>query len=330
MIVPKVLVLGGGPDAEREVSLNSAAGVAGGLRQSRRFEVIERTIGRLTLAELRSLPGDVVFPVLHGSFGEGGPLQDLLEADGRPYVGCRPHAARHAMDKLATKMTAARLGLNTAGAAVFNANDAECPMPLPVVAKPVHDGSSVGLYICKDRAAWDAAREAIIADLRAHPGRAYMVEPYIAGQELTVGLLDGRALPTINIVPAEGAYDYDAKYTRNDTRYVIDPPLPPGVDASLKQQAAALAKEMGVRHVARVDFILDGSGTPWLLEVNTMPGFTSHSLVPKAAAHAGMDMPTLCSRLVEMAIRDGGPGAAAAEGLLVTTARDPSDPGRGV
>src|SRR5215467_7955319 len=102
----KVLILGGGPDAEREVSLNSAAGVAEALRSAGKWEVIAKTIDRITPAELRSLPGEVVFPVLHGSFGEGGPLQDLLEQDGRPYVGCRPRAARLAMDKLATKLFA--------------------------------------------------------------------------------------------------------------------------------------------------------------------------------------------------------------------------------
>lgn len=301
-----VLVLGGGPDAEREVSLNSAAGVGGALKKCGRFDVIERTIGRLTGEELHALPGDVIFPVLHGSFGEGGPLQELLEADGRPYVGCRPGAARLAMDKIATKMMAARLGIRTAESCVFNAKDERPGVPLPLVAKPVHDGSSVGLHICRDEHAWTGARAAILADIGSQPGRVYMLERFIPGRELTVGVLDGRALPAINIIPAEGPYDYEAKYTRDDTRYVVDPSLPPGVDAKIKEDAVALTRAMGVRHLARVDFLLDGEGTPWLLEVNTMPGFTSHSLVPMAAAKTGVEMPELCAQLVEMALRDHG------------------------
>lgn len=301
----KVLVLGGGPDAEREVSLNSAAGVANAIRASGKYEVIDKTIDRLTLAELKSLPGDVVFPVLHGSFGEGGPLQDLMEQDGRPYVGCRPAAARLAMDKLATKLAAARVGIPTAEAQAFNIKDDACPIAIPVVVKPVHDGSSVGLHICKDAAAWTAARRDVEADIKAKPGRVYMIERYIAGRELTVGLIDRKPLPIIHIAPAEGVYDYEAKYKRKDTRYILDPELPAGMDKQIKDYAERLGKAIGVRHVSRVDFLLDGQGQPWLLEINTMPGFTATSLVPKASAHAGTDMPGLCAKLVDFALRDG-------------------------
>lgn len=302
----KVLVLGGGPDAEREVSLNSAAGVANAIRASGRYEVVERTIDRISLEELKELPGDVVFPVLHGAFGEGGPLQDLMERDGRPYVGCRPAAARLAMDKLATKLCAARAGIPTAEAHAFNVRDEACPLPIPVVVKPVHDGSSVGLHICKDVQAWAAARRDVEADIALKPGRVYMVERYIAGKELTVGLLDGKPLPIIHIAPAEGVYDYEAKYKRKDTKYLLDPELPHGMDATIKGYAERLGRAIGVRHVSRVDFLLDGQGQPWLLEINTMPGFTATSLVPKAAAHSGTDMPTLCALLVDFALRDSG------------------------
>jgi D-alanine-D-alanine ligase len=301
-----VLVLGGGPDAERPVSLNSAANVAAALRAAGRWTVVEQTIDRIGLDELKAFPGDAVFPVLHGSFGEGGPLQDLLEADGRPYVGCRPRAARLAMDKMATKLAAAAAGVPTAPAYILNSKDMACPTALPVVVKPVHDGSSVGLHICRDAAAWEQARAAVTADLTEQPGRAYMVEKYIPGRELTVGLLAGEPLPIIHIAPAQGVYDYEAKYARNDTRYHLEPALPPGMDASLKAFAKRLGEAIGVRHISRVDFILDGSGNPWLLEINTMPGCTSHSLVPMAARHRGIEMPELCSSLVEMALADHG------------------------
>lgn len=301
-----VLVLGGGPDAEREVSLNSSAGVAEALRQSGRYDVIAKTIDRITLAELKALPGDVIFPVLHGAFGEGGPLQDLMELDGRPYVGCRPRAARLAMDKLATKLFAARAGIPTADACALNINDSVSPLGTPVVVKPIHDGSSVGLHICRDAAAWDRARAAVAADIQKKPGRAYLIERFIAGKELTVGLIDGQPLPIIHIQPAEGPYDYEAKYTRKDTQYHIDPQLPPGIDAALKSYAQTLAAALGTRHVSRVDFILDTAGNPWLLEINTMPGFTATSLVPKAARHIGTPMPELCAKLADMALRDNG------------------------
>jgi D-alanine-D-alanine ligase len=300
----KVLVLGGGPDAEREVSLNSAAGVAEALRNSGRWEVIAKTIDRITLSELKALPGDVIFPVLHGAFGEGGPMQDLMEQDGRPYVGCRPAAARLAMDKMASKLAAARAGIPTAEACVLNVKDDACPLPLPVVVKPVHDGSSVGLHIVKDAATWARVRKTVAEDVASKPGRVYMIERFVAGKELTVGMIDGKPLPIIHIAPADGPYDYEAKYTRNDTQYHIDPALPAGVSDTVKGYAKKLFDMIGARHVSRVDFLLEPSGQSWLLEINTMPGFTSHSLVPKAAKHTGIEMPELCARLAEMAARD--------------------------
>lgn len=300
-----VLVLGGGPDAEREVSLVSARSVGAALKASGKFEVIERTIDRPDPSEVRSWPGDVVFPVLHGAFGEGGPLQDMLEAAGRRYVGCRPGAARAAMDKIASKLAGSSRGIPTAEARVFNWKDQACPLSLPVVAKPVHDGSSVGLHIIKTPGEWDRARGAIIADIKDKPGRVYMLERFIAGRELTCGVLDGRALPLIQITPADGPYDYQAKYHREDTRYTVEPELPPGVTERVQAWAVELFKALGCRHLSRVDFIMEPSGSAWLLEINTMPGFTDHSLLPMAAAKTGLPMPALCAKLVELALCDG-------------------------
>lgn len=301
----RVLILGGGPDAEREVSLESSRCVHEALSGRKRFEVRREVIGRLTGAELAALPGDVVFPVLHGPFGEGGGVQDLLELDGRPYVGSRPAAARLAMDKMGTKLAGLRAGVPTCEACVFNGSDAACPVPLPVVVKPVHEGSSVGVHICRDRTAWDAARETVMADMEDHPWRAYMVErAVLGGRELTVGLLDGEALAPVEIKPAAEFYDYEAKYHRDDTRYEVDPPLAPGVGARLREFAVRIGGVVGVRHMARVDFLLDAGGELWMLEINTIPGFTTHSLLPMGAAHAGIEFPSLCERLVEMALRD--------------------------
>jgi D-alanine-D-alanine ligase len=308
-----VLVLGGGPDAEREVSLNSSKGVAEALRAWGRYGVEYRIIDRISLQELKALPGDVIFPVLHGAFGEGGPLQDLMEADGRPYIGCRPRAARIAMDKLASKLYAARAGIPTAEACVMNTRDDACPLPFPVVVKPVHDGSSVGLHIVNCGKCWSRALPAVREDVQARPGRSYLIERFIAGKELTVGLLDGEPLPVIHIQPADGPYDYEAKYTRGDTRYQVDPDLPGVIKHQVQEFAVQLGKTVGVRHVARVDFLLDSENRPWLLEINTMPGFTATSLVPKAAHHLGMEMPELCAKLVGMALRDHASGTPVPE-----------------
>ena len=308
----RVLVLGGGPDAEREISLASAQGVAGALRTVADLEVVELTVDRPTADDISAWPGGVVFPVLHGAFGEGGPMQDLLERAGRAYVGSGPAAARTAMDKMATKLDAASAGLATASAAIIDPADDRPPLPLPLVAKPVREGSSVGLHVCEDDAAWARALDLIRADGRGN--RVYMAERLIRGRELTVGLIAGRdgalvALPIVEIAPASGVYDYEAKYGRTDTVYRVDPHLPAGVARMMSDGALRLGERLGVRDIARVDFLLDEDGdepVPMLLEVNTMPGFTGSSLVPKAAASVGLDIAALCLRLVGVAARRGG------------------------
>ncbi|GJM19366.1 MAG: D-alanine--D-alanine ligase [Phycisphaeraceae bacterium] len=305
-LVTCVLVLGGGPDAEREVSLTSSQAVAGALAQGGRFKVEYRTIDRVTDAELEAMPGDVVFPVLHGPFGEGGPVQDMLARGDRPYIGAGPSAARRAMDKMGCKLAAAAAGVPTAVGAVLDISDSVCPFDPPVVVKPNTEGSSVGLYVCKTLDQWDRAHAAARDGAEQHPGRAWMVERFVPGRELTVGLVgpEGamKALPIVEIRPAGGTYDYDAKYARSDTVYVTDPDLPAGVGERVRAMGEAVAAAMGVRHLARADFILTPAGEPMFLEINTMPGFTSTSLVPKAAAATGMDLPDLCAHLVELAL----------------------------
>jgi D-alanine-D-alanine ligase len=301
-----VLVLGGGPDAERAVSLVSSRAVADALGGVPGYRAHYAVIERISGAELGAMPGRVIFPVLHGAYGEGGPLQDLLVADGRPFVGCGPLAARMAMDKLATKVAAARIGVPTAACAAFNGADPGCPLAFPVVMKPVHEGSSVGVHFARNAAEWERAHGLVLADQAAHPRRGYMIERAIlGGRELTVGLIDGKALAPIEIKPAVAFYDYEAKYHSDDTRYLTDPDLPSGVKPAIQKYAERLFAELGCRHLARADFILDSSGEPWLLEINTMPGFTGHSLLPMAAGHAGLSFGALAAKLVELAMRDG-------------------------
>ncbi|MEL7472695.1 MAG: D-alanine--D-alanine ligase [Planctomycetota bacterium] len=297
---PSVLVLGGGPDREREVSLRSAQSVTEALRDADHTVRLE-TITTLDERALAALPGDVVFPALHGAWGEGGPMQDLLERSGRAYVGCGPGAARLAMDKMASKLAAVRAGVPTPPAALVNIDDARCPLPLPVVVKPVFDGSSVGLHICTTLEDWRVAHAA------DEPGQARLVERLVGGggprREFAVGVVDGRALPIVEIAPAEGVYDFAAKYERDDTRYEVEPSLPGDTGERLGRWAMEIAGSIGAEPLCRVDFMLDASDDAWFLEVNTMPGFTAQSLLPMAARAAEMSMASLCARLVEMALR---------------------------
>lgn len=305
---PTVLVLMGGPDAERRISILSGRQVAQALRDSGRFDVREHVIDRPSGARLAELGGDVVFPVLHGRWGEGGPLQELLDALGVPYVGSEPAAARLAMDKIATKrLLKANAGVPVPADRLLELGDV-CDLSPPVVLKPVDEGSSVDLLICRN--------DAQIAEARAllHPARgAVMVERYVAGREITVGIVSGRVLPLIEIVPSAEVefYDYQAKYFRQDTRYVINPQLTAGMAEACAAIAAGAFEMVGCRDIARVDLMLDEDG-PWFLEINTMPGFTTHSLVPMAAARAGRDMPALCAALVDAALARAGACAAAA------------------
>lgn len=297
-----ILVLMGGPDAEREVSIMSGREVTDALRSTNRFHILDRVIDRPTLGELADMAAhaqcEVIFPVLHGTWGEGGELQEMLMEIGLPFVGSDCTASTLAMDKLVTKsmLREADASVLMPNSAAIEPNDA-CPIDPPLVLKPINDGSSVDLRICKKNAMQvaEARRE-----LHAKRSRL-MVEQYIKGREITAGILHGRPLPLIEIIPAVAYYDYEAKYTRDDTQYVVDPNLPPGIASEITRVALLAFEVLGCRDVARVDFILDERG-PWFLEINTMPGFTTHSLVPMAARAVGKDMPMVCAELVEAAL----------------------------
>ncbi len=302
----RVLVLMGGPDAEHDVSISSGVAVAESLRQDAAFDVDERVIVEISPEQiLRSSP-DVVFPVLHGPWGEGGPLQQVLEQvereHGIPFVGCGSRSAALAMDKWLTKQHLAEAGgIRTPEARLFNPRTEQCPLRPPIVLKPIDDGSSVGVYLCHDD---EQVSRAMERERRAIRG-PIMAERLVAGRELTVGMLAGEPLPLIEIVPAADFYDYDAKYERDDTRYAIEPDLPDGVQAECCQIAKMAFDLLECRDLARIDLMLDEYGL-WLLEVNTMPGFTSHSLLPMAAAAIGLDMAALTRRLVRTALQRGG------------------------
>jgi D-alanine-D-alanine ligase len=302
-----ITVLMGGPDAERPISIQSGAQVAAALRRLSGFAVTDHVVDRPDAAALAALlakdGADVVYPILHGSWGEGGELQSSLDEIGIPYVGSGSEASALAMDKMATKSKAIAIGVRTPAACMVP-RDGTIDLPLPFVLKPINEGSSVGVRMVTDL----TELAPILDELRAsHAG--LMAESYVSGRELTVTVLEEETLPLVEIEVSSGFYDYEAKYIRNDTRYTVAPPLPDGIEARMAADSRKLFDALGCRDVARVDWLLDDSASEgpraWMLEVNTIPGMTSHSLVPMAAAARGIDISELCRRLVESALARG-------------------------
>lgn len=293
----RVTVLRGGPSAEREISLASGAAVARACRRLG-YRVTEADIRPEDLTAL-DRPADVVFPVLHGPFGEDGQLQAILDARGLRYVGSDAAASRLAMDKDATKQRWVAEGLPTAPWVTVDATTGQgLPKELapPLVLKPVAEGSSIGVVFA------DSAQELKPALAKAvrHYGRV-LVERKLVGPELTVGILGDEALPIIQIEPNAGFFDYEAKYQRDDTAFLFEPDIDELIYGLIQELALAAFRTLGCRDLGRVDLIVDEHEGPQLLEINTIPGFTDHSLLPKAAAQAGIDFEQLVEQLVAMA-----------------------------
>ncbi len=293
MSKPTVTILMGGPDAERNVSIQSGISVANALRDSGNYEVTEEVIDKPTLEDINNIQSDIVFPVLHGPWGEGGPLQELLELSGKTFVGSSSSTSRTAMDKVATKKIAKNLGIQTPNWSLIS-EQSTCNISAPLVLKPNDDGSSFDIAMCQTDDDVRAQRQLL------HKKRPKLLaERLVNGKEITVGIIDGAPLPIIEIIPPKDldSYDFEAKYERSDTQYIVEPLL---ADNTCIEDALKLYSAMNIRDIARVDFILNDTGA-WLLELNTMPGFTDHSLIPMAARHKGIEMPELCELLVQNA-----------------------------
>lgn len=295
----RVAVLMGGMSSEREVSLNSGKQVCDALRKAG-YEVtpivVTEDLGAL-LAALTPRP-DAVFNALHGRFGEDGTIQGVLDYIGLPYTHSGVRASALAMDKEAAKALFVAAGLPVAPHKVIDiAELAETdPLPPPYVVKPVNEGSSVGVSIVKEG---DNHRAEIVANWQFGPA---MVEQYIPGRELTVGVLEDRALTVTEILPTEKFYDYHAKYAAGGSRHVLPAEIPDNVAKSAKEIAVAAHRALGCRGASRADLRYDEeTGRVILLEVNTQPGMTATSLLPEQAAHEGMDFPALCAWMVERA-----------------------------
>jgi D-alanine-D-alanine ligase len=314
----RVAVLLGGTSSEREVSLDSGRNVLEALRRrgvdAHAVDGIPALLAELgTPAGFSAKSGDVprkfdrVFNILHGNRGGGedGVLQGLLDALGVPYTGSGVLGSALSMDKIRTKQVWLALGLPTPAYVNLQRGEdvvaAAHELGLPVIVKPACEGSSVGITRCFKDADLAAA-----VDLAARYEGPLLVEQLIQGEEYTVGVLGHEALPSIRIVPAGEYYDYHAKYVAEDTQYLC-----PGLTGAPEQELAGLALAAffaaGCSGWGRVDFMRDRAGKPWLLEVNTAPGMTSHSLVPKAARERGIEFDELVWRVLETSFRGSAP-----------------------
>jgi len=287
----------GGPSAEREVSLWSGAAVADALR-SLGHEVSEVD----PKTDDWSLPAgtEAVFLALHGTYGEDGTVQSRLEALGVPYTGCGPEASRIAFDKVLTKHRCLETGVPTARFIVIESTAASWPMGWqpPIVIKPVCQGSSVGIQFVERVSDWSAA----LAESMRYDRRV-LVEEKIAGRETTVGILDGKALPVVEVRPKQGIYDYTTKYTPGASDYLCPAPFDEATTTRIQAAGLGAFKAIGGRDYARVDVMVGADGEPVVLEVNTLPGMTKTSLLPKAAAAAGFSYAELCQRMIDLALR---------------------------
>lgn len=302
----KVLVLKGGSSSEREVSLESGHAIAEALR-SKGYDVGEYDIRELTLTpEMKE--ADIVWPVLHGGFGEDGRIQKLLEDAEIPFVGSGSQACALIMDKVASKELMNRNGLPNAKYAVLDKAHTGIPAGLkfPLVVKPVSEGSTFGLSVVDTPAEWGKAMELVF-----RYGQQALVEEFFRGVEVTLGILAGKALPMIEIRYTTKVYDYDAKYLHKtcETQYLCHAPsVPEAIQEKLRAAALRFFELSGARDVLRVDMMVNvENGDFILLEGNSIPGCTANSLVPKAAKAMGMSFPDMCALLLE--------GAAARSGL---------------
>lgn len=296
----RVGVLFGGLSSEREVSLRTGAAVAGALR-GLGYDVVDIDVGRDLPARLIAEKVDVAWLALHGRYGEDGCIQGLLEAMFIPYTGSGVMASAVGMDKVYAKEIFVSRGIPTPPYRAFASAEAalaegdRLPFPFPVVVKPSREGSSVGVHICKTRDEYTAA----VKEAATHAG-TLLVEQFIKGREVQGGVLDNEALGVIEVKAAREFYDYEAKYQAGSgTQYLFPAPLPPDLYARVNAVSLAAHVALGCAGGSRSDVIVTESGDVFLLEINTLPGMTASSLLPKIAAGRGIDFPALCERLLQ-------------------------------
>ncbi len=299
--MPRIVILMGGCSSERDVSLRSGKAVAEAVRKSG-YELVEIDILREELPAGLDAASDVVFPVLHGGFGENGELQALLERASFSYVGCDSASSRLCMDKRRTKDAVGAVGVTLAkditlqsGHNLPSVDEIISELGSSIVAKPSGEGSSVGVAFIEGRDD--------LSEWLAKPRRGvWILEQRIVGHELTCGILGGYAMGIVEIAPASGVYDYASKYTLGSTNYLVPAPLPEAQAEKVRLFSQLAFNACGCRDFARADFILPDGGEPVFLEINTLPGMTATSLLPKSASCIGLTFESLVRKMLEPAL----------------------------
>lgn len=314
MVAARVLVLAGGISHERDVSLRSGRRVADSL-SSHGIEVELRDPDASLLGYLRESRPDVVWPALHGASGEDGALRGLLDFIGVPYVGSRADASRLAWDKPTAKTIVGRVGVNTPRSITLprdafrelGANsileEIRDELSGPLVVKPAQGGSAQGVTIVDDRALLPRA----MVDAYTYCDSA-LIEQKITGTEIAIGIIDSGAgpvaLPTVEIEPLSGVYSFEARYNAGETRFFVPARIDDETAARAEEAALKAHRALGLRHLSRVDLIIDGAGNPWFLEANVLPGLTETSILPQALEAAGHDLGWVYSALADAAIAE--------------------------
>ncbi len=300
----KIGVLAGGPSNERAISLRSGKAVYDAL-VAQGLDVILVDVKDDVQSTIAQTNMDVAFIALHGRFGEDGTVQKMLEAAGIPYTGSGVSASRTAIDKVAAKKIFTQKGIPTPRYAEVGPGGElgghVKRLGLPLIVKPQFEGSSIGLTVVRK----EGELEEAVARALSYEGKA-LIEEYIDGRELTVGILADEPLPVIEIVTKDGVYDYSAKYSDPQTRYLAPAPLDKDISKKAQEIGKSAHVGLGCRSFSRVDMIMDKNSDMFVLEVNTIPGMTERSLLPKAASVMGLDFNRLCVKLLEEALRKDG------------------------
>ncbi len=300
----RIGVMMGGVSAEKEISLRSGRAVFEALRRTG-LDVVPLEITSEAEEEIRRVVTrsavDVVFIVMHGGFGEDGRLQHILDKMDVPYTGPAARSSSAAMDKVVSRRSFEKAKLRVPKSRIWKKGTprflAALFLRYPLVVKPPAQGSSIGIsFVTEPSQLPGALEEALKFDDRV------LLEEFISGREITVSVLDGRALPIVEIVPKKGFFDFQAKYQKGLTDYIVPAPLSQEVTLRAQKDAVTAYRSLGCRHLSRVDMIVADDGTPYVLEVNTIPGMTETSLLPKAAQAAGITFEDLCLKIVEMAV----------------------------
>lgn len=292
----RVGVLMGGLSTEHGVSMKTGKAVLAALLE-RGWDAVAVDVGRDLPAQLIAAQIDVAWIALHGKFGEDGCVQGLLEVMGIPYTGSGVRASAVAMDKLATKRALGGVDVVVmAEDAVVRAGEPIPAVTLPAVVKPLVGGSTLGITLAKTE---EELRAGVAQALHLHP--EVLIEQFVAGEEITVAVIDGEALPVVRILPESGFFDYEAKYTQGKTRYEVPAAVSDATKRAASEAAVAAYKAIGCSGLARADFIVKPDGTPVFLEINNLPGMTATSLSPMAAGARGVSFPELVERVLESA-----------------------------